>query len=488
MCIRDRATTARFTIDANGEQRKVDVCDVLYSEHEKRQQKQKQAVDKHLKMLKEKEDDLLKQSNLPKWGVPKISRRAKETTRVGNELWERICDWDGTQRKKHLTEMRKQRDVEDLEACTFDIKSSIAADPEAGFGGRSSRLVDKMTSSVAPGHEIPGSRFEALYNDARQRQLRIEQYENWYPEDQTFQPDIGYDKYRPRTDETEEEFVNRLAYCKQDKMRSTLPASSGQEVDQNTGQRLFHPQTGRAPLFQRNSSGLPIGEYLHSYAFEKAERRNEKESAHESQFRSLSNQPKTSINSQIIMENLRQQQLYEIFSMFHQDSDGRIDPAAAERAVEFLPPLIANDIVPLVMESDKPLDFKDFYDLCRDVASSAQVGPKGYLITERERHLRSREQYVQSKENPNLQLTLSRQSESLAEATRASRAGSLYDALSEEREIWEERRRNMSEKRAAEDLAACTFQPNVERVGVNPRMSTEVAKRLVKPARSVRAF
>lgn len=42
--------------------------------------------------------------------------------------------------------------------------------------------------------------------------------------------------------------------------RSTLQNS----IDPNTGKRLFHPETGRAPRFSRNTSQQPVSEYLYS--------------------------------------------------------------------------------------------------------------------------------------------------------------------------------------------------------------------------------
>jgi hypothetical protein len=206
-------------------------------------------------------------------------------------------------------------------------------------------------------------------------------------------------------------------------------------------------------------------------------------------FKQLANEKKTTRNSDVIMENMRHQQLFEIFSVIDEDGDGIIDPAAADLAARRrLPAEIANDIVPLVIQSGTAHNFDSFYQLCRDAVSSAHVGPKGYLVPERERHLRSVDEYVQSSAPAGMQLTLSETSQSLAEDARAQRTGSLYDVLAEEREVWEMRRRNMSEKRAAEELASCTFQPNVERVGAKPPMSREVASRLVKPTNSVKAM
>lgn len=46
-----------------------------------------------------------------------------------------------------------------------------------------------------------------------------------------------------------------------------LQAESG--TDPVTGERLFHPKTGRAPkTFTRNAGQLPVGEYLYSMRHE----------------------------------------------------------------------------------------------------------------------------------------------------------------------------------------------------------------------------
>lgn len=465
----------------------VTVFDALFKEAETREAKMKKKAEDKAAEDEKREAEELKQSGNVEWFKPKISHKARGSSRQGGEVWERISDWDGSQRKKHLQDMRKQQEGDEMAECTFDIGASIAENPEMGFGGRSSKLVHQMMAKLPPGQEVAGNRFEALYNDARQRQLRIEQYENWYPEDQTFNPDIGPDKFRPRVDETEEEFINRLTYHKQQRMLDMQAAHPS--VDQSTGQPLFQPVTGRGPLFQRNASGLPIGDYLHSYSFEKSENQALTVQEHEAHFRELASAPKITPNSNAIMENMRHQQLFEIFSVIDQDGDGIIDPSAAETAaLTRLPPEIANDIVPLVIESGTSHNFDSFYTLCRGVVSSTHAGPKGYLVPERERHMRSVDEYVHSREPAGMQVTLSEKSHELANDRRAQRTGSLYDVLSEEREVWEMRRRNMSEKRAGEDLAACTFQPNVDRRGVNPPMSQEVAARLAKPTQSVKAF
>merc|ERR1712166_114899 len=320
------APQPRFVM-VGDQQTRVDVHQALYEDHAKRQQKQNADVDKHCKEMAKKEAAVLERSKLECWGKPRISKKARECAREGSEVWERICDWDGAERKEKVEKIKKDHVNAEMDACTFDIAASIATNPETGNGKRSTKLVNNMVSQA--GHDSASNRFEALYQDAQQRQLRVEQYQNWYPEDQTFNPDIGPDRYKPRVDETEEQFINRLTYCKQDKMAQPQAHS---EIDQNTGQPLFCPVTGRGPLFQRNSQGLPIGEYLHSYSYERHEDRKLTDAEQAEHFREMSNQRKATNNSEFIMERMREQQLFEIFSVIDQDGDGIIDPAAAEHA------------------------------------------------------------------------------------------------------------------------------------------------------------
>merc|ERR1712216_87706 len=211
-----------------------------------------------------------------------------------------------------------------MSECSFDVKMTIQSSEEFGYGARSEKLVKQLVQD-AGGEER--DRFEALYQDAKQRQLRTEQYENWFPEDQTFQPDIGANKYRPSTDATEEEFINRLTYSKQ-----VTPAAELEDRDPTTGQPLFHPRTGRAPLFNRNAADLPIGDYLYASGLEAAEEKErravEAEIAHEES----TNQPKATTNSAHLSDGMRRRRLREIFEMIDTDMMGIVDPHTANQA------------------------------------------------------------------------------------------------------------------------------------------------------------
>lgn len=60
-------------------------------------------------------------------------------------------------------------------------------------------------------------------------------------------------------------------------------------VDPKTQQPLFHPQTGRSPLFDRNTAELPIGDYLFASRHEFDDMKERLRDMYSSHLRSLSN-------------------------------------------------------------------------------------------------------------------------------------------------------------------------------------------------------
>jgi hypothetical protein len=343
----------------------------------------KQAEEKELKELEEKR-------NKVKWaGKSKETAQTKEyvpiISKKGKAAQSRVMqDWDGKEKKKRLEKLRRQQAEDEMAECTFDVKTTIANSEDMGHGARSKKLVDRMVNEA--GEQNNGDRFEALYSDAKSRQLRTEQYENWFPEDETFHPDIGKNKDMPSLDATEDDFINRLTYSKQ-----VQPAPEFADRDEDTGQPLFHPRTGRAPLFNRNSADLPIGDYLYASGLEQQEEKERRCFDAELEMQNSANQPIATSNSQHLTEGMRRRRLREIFEMIDADGDGIIDPAAANEAgmQGMLPKEVADEIVPVVIAVAQPLDYEQFFHLISAEISYSQSGPRQYLVPERLRHLRS---------------------------------------------------------------------------------------------------
>lgn len=106
----------------------------------------------------------------------------------------------------------------------------------------------------------------ALYEDSfhvrANKQAREEEYLRQY----SFKPDIGVNALWINGDKTKEDFVERLAvskYQELEKNRQALHDKYALDRDPDSGREYFKPETGRAPVFNRNERGLPIGEFLH---------------------------------------------------------------------------------------------------------------------------------------------------------------------------------------------------------------------------------
>ncbi|OQR85528.1 hypothetical protein ACHHYP_11735 [Achlya hypogyna] len=99
-----------------------------------------------------------------------------------------------------------------------------------------------------------------LYDDASARRQKQLEKEAAYLAQFPFKPDIGLRSHAvPATD-----WVTRLAVLDNTaEKRRELLSKHGAAVDPATGRPLFTPEVGRAPLFPRNDTGLPIGDFLY---------------------------------------------------------------------------------------------------------------------------------------------------------------------------------------------------------------------------------
>jgi len=111
-----------------------------------------------------------------------------------------LMDPEGRNTKLKIELQRQQQASEALKGCTF--KPEIDQHSEEIVNSRISRL------------KVTGALHDQLYEDAQRRRERLAHYSTMVPLGVTFQPDIGANHYRPPNDDTQEDFVNRLAYSK----------------------------------------------------------------------------------------------------------------------------------------------------------------------------------------------------------------------------------------------------------------------------------
>jgi hypothetical protein len=155
-----------------------------------------------------------------------------------------------------------------------------------------------------------------LYADADRRRLRLREYQAWSTEDYSHVPDIGVNKLRPRLDKTEQDFINRLTYSHQEKEKriEKLRNQVAGDYDPATGNKLFQPQIGRGPIYERNTARLPIGEFLFASRHEFVDIRDrlamdaqEKDEDARRKTRQLTRE------SQVMVDNLKKRAFVEIF-------------------------------------------------------------------------------------------------------------------------------------------------------------------------------
>lgn len=169
---------------------------------------------------------------------------------------------------------RSQQAIEDefRQACPFKptinevseeiVRERLENDARA-MGHTSSGAA---TTTTAAGELRRKDPHLALYEDSfaarANRQAREAEHHRQY----SFKPDIGVNALWVRSDQSSEDFVERLAvtkYQELERKRQALHDKYAPDRDPDSGREFFKPETGRAPAFNRNERGLPIGDFLH---------------------------------------------------------------------------------------------------------------------------------------------------------------------------------------------------------------------------------
>ena len=107
-------------------------------------------------------------------------------------------------------------------------------------------------------------KFEELYDDAKRRREKQDEYYAWQEGQYTFKPDIGVNKVREHPDHgNQKDFYERMHQSGKTKEQNLYARRlNATTKDPKTGQKLFHPKIGRAPNFIRNAHNLPVHDFL----------------------------------------------------------------------------------------------------------------------------------------------------------------------------------------------------------------------------------
>lgn len=245
---------------------------------------------------------------------PTISEFARNLDRVGGAVARKTrSSGDETRRRLLKREFQEAELSECVFRPTINPRSKQIANRQRRESAAASVGDDDKESASGTHHDVA----ESLYADARRR--RMQQHEE--PEDFPFHPDIGPEKLRRRAEPTREAFFERLANegkTKEEELQRKRKELA--EIDPDTGRRLFHPETGRSPTFQRNSARLPIGEFLFASRHESDDIRKKLEEEQAEAYAAQANARHVARGSKRRLALLRRRQFAALFAVLQRSA------------------------------------------------------------------------------------------------------------------------------------------------------------------------
>lgn len=169
-----------------------------------------------------------------------------------------------------IRRQKNQQAIEDefRQTCPFKPKINEVSEEivRERLESEATRASTTTTTTSASGELRRKDPHLALYEDSfhikANKQAREEEHLRQY----SFKPDIGVNALWINGDKSTDAFVERLAvskYQELERKRQALHDKYASDRDPDSGREFFKPETGRAPVFNRNERGLPIGEFLH---------------------------------------------------------------------------------------------------------------------------------------------------------------------------------------------------------------------------------
>ncbi len=335
-----------------------------------------------------------------------------------------------------------------MEECTFKPKIS----------GRSKQIVGQRTRALNQ-HGIP--LHEQLYQEAEQRQRRLERYACWFPDHVTFHPQVVTDKgVASNLDESDySDVVDRL-YARKDQARRRLhylKEELEQPVDHATGQRWFQPKIGRKPHFERNLAKLPIGNYLYGMRYEFDDKKEFLHTMDEQIRDEMVNQVFTTDRSEKLCNRMKARRFKELFQLLDENGDGVIDMTEMKALPNF--ERFSDEIqVDLIFARESTGEFKDDIDLetftyLMEHAVEMNVFYRHYLQPD----IRILDPHPDEYYHPKI----NNYSQKLAKKRRERGGYPVFESLHRDQVINMKHIEQMRQELDKERMKECTFQPRL---------------------------
>lgn len=417
---------------------------------------------------------------------PKISTLAE---RLYGErevpAWQRLARGKHSSRTQERLEMlRKEAEAAELAECKF--KPRVDKNSAAMMADRCEAL---KTLTVKP--------YEQLYQDALRRMQKVNEYENWVPEEATFAPKInkpytgsaGRDVYSSAADkELRTDVVDRL-YAEHRRSQARLEdlrAQVAAPVDPRSGKPLYKPATGRAPAHMSRSKGdASVFDYLYARAQHYAERKEALVAAEE---RSKEAAARVEVRNSVtvkLFNALKQRRFAQVFEYLDEHGDGvinlpqlfasgnpRLNDLEDEvlEDVESAKGLLIKRVAAGLAEPGAAVEDQDEMLLAACKLSAAQFGElMEEVVTRVKRGVRS--YLVPSPTNKytpdyNFQPHINPRSRAMAERVRTSQVP-FYEVLYHANDAKEAEVERARQERELEVMQACTFKPEITTMARN---------------------
>ena len=358
-------------------------------------------------------------------------------------IWSRLYEPAFQHKNTKVEMMRREKEMQEMEECTFKPKISQ----------RSKQIVGQRTRALNQ-HGIP--LHEQLYQEAEQRQRRLDRYACWFPDHVTFRPTVSGAKI---DDSDYTDVVDRL-YARKEQSRRRLhylKEELERPVDHETGQGWFQPKIGRKPQFERNLAKLPIGNYLYGMRYEFDDK---KEFLHEmdEQIRDeMVNQVFTTNRSEKLTERMKQRRFKEIFALLDKDGNGVIDFDEMKHLPEY--ERFSNEIqMDLLFAMESTGEFKDDIDLetftyLMEHAVEMNVCYRHYLQPD----IRVVDPHPEETYHPKI----NSYSQKLAKKRREREGYPVFESLYRDQVLNKEHIEQMRLELDEERMKECTFQPKL---------------------------
>lgn len=344
-----------------------------------------------------------------------------------------LLSWGNTQDQK-LDQVRTQRSVDESKDCTF----------HPTVNPKSVSLANKKRG-------VTGEPFDQLYQQATQMRKREDiEYADLRKSEYSFRPESHGKK---KTDETQEEFLNRLVNSKkplEEQLATQRKELAAQEsLDSSTGQPYFRPHIQPHKGNQQPRS-QPIHEYL--YSLRLAKLGNVEKAAEKLGPRGLQTAPELTSKTQETYQRYVQGRMATLFSLLDSDRDGKISPenmdlsGFGEKQAALLAPLFE-----ALQNGESEWDYDIFYGHLDGLLCNMTVEERHYVLKGDKR--------PQAAEQSDFQPKLTAKSHVLAQKKRASMPGDIYSRGMKSMQDTAEFREASKAALEEAEMKQCTFNP-----------------------------